>query len=122
MRASAAQSVEDSAAHRSRAGNFRLAPMTVTPVPAAGGALVQRSPHCACGGGCPRCREESPPPVQTKLKVSTPGDPYEQEADRVAEQVMRASAVVSAARAGENLHGVQRQGDHSARAEHSVSE
>lgn len=30
-----------------------------------------------------------PPRVQTKLAVSQPGDPYEQEADRVAEQVMR---------------------------------
>lgn len=30
--------------------------------------------------------------IQTKLKVSQPGDPYEQEADRVAEQVIRMSA------------------------------
>ena len=30
--------------------------------------------------------------IQTKLKVSQPGDVYEQEADRVAEQVMRMSA------------------------------
>ena len=30
--------------------------------------------------------------IQTKLKVSQPGDAYEQEADRVAEQVMRMSA------------------------------
>lgn len=30
-----------------------------------------------------------PPPIQPKLAVSQPGDPYEQEADRVAEQVMR---------------------------------
>ncbi|MET0648114.1 MAG: DUF4157 domain-containing protein [Pyrinomonadaceae bacterium] len=32
----------------------------------------------------------APPGPQTKLKVSTPGDEYEQEADRVAAQVMRA--------------------------------
>ncbi len=43
--------------------------------------------RCACGGGCPRCQSETP--VQTKLAVSQPGDHYEQEADSVAEQVMR---------------------------------
>ena len=46
--------------------------------------LIQRLPSCACGGGCPRCT-----PVQTKLKIGQPGDRYEQEADRVADQVMR---------------------------------
>ncbi len=51
---------------------------------------IQRKADCACGGGCPRCAGESHhPTVQTKLAVSTPGDQYEQEADRVAEQVMR---------------------------------
>lgn len=40
-------------------------------------------PKCACGGTCPRCR-------QSNLKMSQPGDTYEQEADRVADQVMRA--------------------------------
>lgn len=41
-------------------------------------------PKCACGGTCPRCR-------QSNLKMSQPGDTYEQEADRVADQVMRSS-------------------------------
>ncbi len=36
---------------------------------------------CACGGGCPRC-------VQAKLKLDTPGDRWEQEADRVADAVL----------------------------------
>ena len=31
-------------------------------------------------------------PLQTKLRINTPGDRYEQEADRVADQVMRAPA------------------------------
>jgi hypothetical protein len=54
---------------------------------------VQRQPACACGGGCPRCRAETRyGPIQTKLAVSQPGDVYEQEADRVAEQVMRMPA------------------------------
>ena len=49
--------------------------------------MMQRTPHCEFGGGCPSCQSE--PTVQTKLAVSQPGDHYEQEADRVAEQVMR---------------------------------
>jgi hypothetical protein len=40
---------------------------------------------CACGGGCPRCQKKS------ALTVSEPGDALEQEADHVAEQIMRAS-------------------------------
>ncbi len=47
--------------------------------------LLQRK--CACGGGCPRCQEDLG--MQTKLKIGEPGDKYEQEADRIAEQVMR---------------------------------
>ncbi|HYO99541.1 MAG TPA: DUF4157 domain-containing protein [Pyrinomonadaceae bacterium] len=51
-----------------------------------GATLLQRKPSCACGGGCPRCSHEQF--IQPKLIVSTPGDRYEQEADRVAEHVM----------------------------------
>jgi Domain of unknown function (DUF4157) len=46
--------------------------------------LLQR--QCACGGSCPRCKDNLT--LQTKLKISEPGDQYEQEADRVADQVM----------------------------------
>src|ERR1700741_3819343 len=53
-------------------------------------ALLQRKPNCACGGGCPSCADETHArTIQTKLQVSTPGDQYEREADRVADQVMR---------------------------------
>jgi hypothetical protein len=52
--------------------------------------LLQRQPHCACGGGCPSCQKETS--VQPKLSVSEPGNRYEQEADRVADQVMRTPA------------------------------
>ncbi len=45
---------------------------------------LQRSPACVCGGDCPRCA-----PIQTKLIIGQPGDKYEQEADRIADQVMR---------------------------------
>lgn len=49
--------------------------------------VIQRKPGCPCGGGCPSCKEEAT--IQTKLKIGEPNDKYEQEADRVAEQVMR---------------------------------
>ena len=47
--------------------------------------LLQR--QCACGGGCPRCQDVLG--IQTKLKISEPGDKYEQEADHIADEVMR---------------------------------
>lgn len=49
---------------------------------------IQHSPLCPCGGGCPRCRGV----IQPKLAIDQPGDIYEQEADRVADQVMATSA------------------------------
>lgn len=52
--------------------------------------VIHRKAHCACGGGCPRCAEESSGPrLQTKLSISSPGDVHEQEADRMADHVMR---------------------------------
>jgi len=54
---------------------------------------LQSTASCACGGGCPRCQQnQNHRDIQTKLTVSTPGDVYEQEADRVAEQVTRMTA------------------------------
>ncbi len=53
--------------------------------------VLQRA--CACGGSsdptgeCAECRREHT--LQPKLTVNQPGDRYEQEADRVAEAVMR---------------------------------
>ena len=47
--------------------------------------ILQRS-SCVCGGGCPQCHAGV---LQRKLRISEPGDRYEQEADRVAEAVMR---------------------------------
>ena len=40
---------------------------------------------------CDRCMHEDEAAIQTKLRVGQPGDKYEQEADRVADQVMRMS-------------------------------
>ena len=44
-------------------------------------SILQRK-VCPCGGGCPRC-------LQTKLKVSQPGDPAELEADQVSAAVVQ---------------------------------
>jgi hypothetical protein len=49
--------------------------------------VLQRKPSCACGGDCPRCQEGAL--LQTNLKISEPGDQYEQEADRIADRVMQ---------------------------------
>src|SRR5215204_3581238 len=65
--------------------------------------LLQRK--CACGGTagmseeCEECRKKKRFGPQTKLKVNEPRDIYEQEADRVADQVMATPAglAVSAA-------------------------
>ncbi len=47
--------------------------------------IIQRKPICPCDGGCPRCAGI----IQPKLTIGQPNDIYEQEADRVADQVMR---------------------------------
>ena len=59
--------------------------------------VLQRK--CACGGSaglagkCSECQSQQllGKPLQTKLRINEPGDKYEQEADRVAAQVMRKS-------------------------------
>jgi Domain of unknown function (DUF4157) len=55
--------------------------------------ILQRK--CACGGAagisgeCEECAKKRRLGLRTKLKVNEPGDIYEQEADRIADQVMR---------------------------------
>lgn len=78
---------------RARA-ELRRAP---APAPPALGQRAAPRGNCACGGGCPRCA--AGPTLQTKLAVSRPGDSEERQADRVAEQVMRADAPGGVARA-----------------------
>ena len=73
----------------------------VTPFTPVSRAVLQRK--CACGthtmggGQCAECQKNKVGvggrPLQTKLMISEPGDVYEQEADRVANQVMRTSTV-----------------------------
>ena len=53
---------------------------------------IQRKCDCAPGESCPSCEatagREGAPPLQAKLEVSSPDDPLELEADRVADQVV----------------------------------
>ena len=52
--------------------------------------IIRRKENaCACGGGCPKCLGTLG--IQAKLKIGAPNDKCEQEADRVADQVMRMS-------------------------------
>lgn len=44
---------------------------------------LQRKPHCACGGGCPRCQAPAP----STLRIGEPHDQHEQEAERIAQHV-----------------------------------
>jgi hypothetical protein len=57
--------------------------------PGIGATAIQRK--CNCGGSCESCasKEEETGKIQTKLTIGSPDDVYEQEADRVADQVMR---------------------------------
>lgn len=67
-----------------------VSPWFTQSVPSTPSTVIQRRAGCACGGGCPDCKEDlDEQKVQPKLAISTPGDPLEQEADRVADQVMR---------------------------------
>ncbi len=61
------------------------------PLPAGGKA-------CACGGGCPRCRQQSA--GQTHRAVAVARDRDEQEADRVAEGIARTPMASANASAG----------------------
>lgn len=70
-------------------------------------SVIQRKPNCPCGGGCPRCKNTLT--IQPKLKINESGDTYEQEADRVAEQVMRMPANTSAS---SQLSGVRKENKH----------
>jgi hypothetical protein len=73
------------------------------------GGLLQR--NCACGnhtmagGECAQCSKSKRRGLQAKLKVNEPGDSYEQEADRIADQVM---ATPSHARASGAAPRIQR--------------
>jgi hypothetical protein len=90
MNAVAAQSISDSLPvkkQQAEAAHVSGSTFYAQPVSVFEGAVIQRKERCACGGGCPRCAEGMP--FQAKLAVSQPGDVYEQEADRIADEVTR---------------------------------
>ena len=77
---------------RDRVGNRRFEAFLQRAAAGPGG-IVQRK--CACGAGasgptgdCEECRKKKTR-LQTKLRIGAPGDAYEQEADRVAAEVVR---------------------------------
>lgn len=56
-------------------------------------AQLQRKSSCACGGSCPSCKTKNTldeKTLQKKLTIGASNDPLEQEADRVADQVLAA--------------------------------
>ena len=79
-----------------------------SPLRASGHGRSQRK--CACGGvadasgECEECRNKRRLGLQTKLKVNEPGDIYEQEADRVADQVVAMSARDTLSSATPHIH------------------
>jgi hypothetical protein len=70
--------------------------------------MIQRKAACACGGGCPNCEAEKNRFLQAKLKVGAHDDHYEQEADRVAERVMREPREISSTVAPPSLQAKER--------------
>jgi Domain of unknown function (DUF4157) len=67
---------------------------SAVPVVKVAGSAVHLQRACDCGGSagpsakCAECEAEEKLGVRTKLTVNTPGDAYEQEADRVADLVV----------------------------------
>ena len=75
-----------SASSPSFAHDFTKVPVRPMRLPGVPGFSCPFAPQrCPSGGACHTC----PPKMQAKLKIGQPGDRYEQEADRVAETVMR---------------------------------
>ena len=71
-------------------------PAPSVPLRSSQGGILQRK--CACGGTagmwgeCAECSKKTRLGLQTKLRVNEAGDVYEQEADRIADQVMATPA------------------------------
>lgn len=78
-----------------------VAPVRRAGLPAAP-PLMRKAGPCACGGTCSSCRDDEP--LQARRAVSHPEDPFECEADAVADAVLRMPdlAVGSAIAPGRN--------------------
>ena len=85
-------------------------PVRLSGLPRPNGHVLQ--PKCACGGSsgltgvCDACKSKKllGKPLQAKLQINEPGDQYELEADRVAEQVMQMADGVSIGSLGQSIH------------------
>ncbi|MGH8050921.1 MAG: eCIS core domain-containing protein [Arenimonas sp.] len=57
--------------------------------------FIQAKTACGCGGRCPRCNQEANnenPVLQKKLQIGAANDPYELEADRIADKISETPA------------------------------
>jgi hypothetical protein len=96
VRHSAALTVAGSAPAQKHPAPARRAPappVTVAPVSNRSLTTLQRKAQCACGGGCPRCPQANG--AASRYEISTPGDHFEQEADRIAKEVVHTPATKS---------------------------
>lgn len=91
MKAQAAKQTQKTA--RAERAAPAAAALSVVPLTTSETYLQRQS--CACGGICPRCQPQERK-IQPKLVVGPQGDAFEQEADRVAAQVMRMPDIESA--------------------------
>ena len=62
------------------------APVLQNEFPSTDAIVLQRMSACPCDGGCPLC--EGGMVIQPKLRIGEPGDWYEREADKVADEVV----------------------------------
>ena len=62
------------------------APLIQNEFPSTDAIVLQRMSACPCDGGCPSCVGDMV--IQPKLRIGVPGDRYEREADRVADEVV----------------------------------
>ena len=74
-----------------RTSDTRQPPVSRRAIHPHGQTMLMRT--CACGGNCPHCSGAAKGPG---LAVNAPGDAFEQEADRVADHVMRMPGAGSA--------------------------
>lgn len=75
--------------------------------PVQGGVLQRKCSACGnhnvAGGECEECKKKKPLGLQTKMAISEPGDPYEHEADRFADEVMAMPAHSTISRSPLNI-------------------
>ena len=77
-----------------RKANAEIADFTRTRTARSSAPIIQAKTACGCGGRCPRCRQETNqenPVLQKKLHIGAVNDPFELEADRIADKISETS-------------------------------